>query len=170
MIRRGRYILLLASCLFLETALAMVGFRPPLLPVCALVAGMRRQTLRTFPESLMVAALLDALWGHSLPTEILAVLLSCAVAAGAVRFSSAYSWAAMALAGACVGFATTALALVARGSLDGVGGILGGQLLGGLLLAPLIGAFAEHFLPADVLWNPRAGGVPVEGEGEDSPS
>ncbi len=168
MVRRRRYILLLALSLFLEAALAMAGFRPPLLPICALAVGMRRQTLRTLLECLAAAAILDALWGHALPTEILAVLLSAAIAAGAVRFSSAYSWAAMALAGAAVGLVTTALALVVRGSLEGSGHLLGGQLLGGLLLAPPIGALAEHFLRADVLWNPRAGGVPVEEEGEDS--
>ncbi len=170
MVRRGRYILLLALCLFLEAALAMAGFRPPLLPLCALAVGMRRQSLRTLPASLVAALLLDALWGHALPTEILSVLLAGLIAAVAVRFSAVYSWAAMALAGACVALGTTALALVARGGADGAGRLLGGQLLGGLLLAPLMGALAEHFLRADVLWNPRAGGIQVDGEGEDAPS
>ena len=164
MVRRGRYILLLAVCLCLEAALSMAGFRPPLLPLCALAMGMRRQALRSLPESLIAAAMLDALWGHALPTELLAVLMAAALAAGVARFSSAFSWATMALAGACVGLMTAALALAARGGVVGAGRLLGGQLLGGLLGAPLLGALWERFLRADVLWNPGAGGVPVEEE------
>ena len=170
MVRRGRYILLLVLCLFLAVALAMAGFRPPLLPLCALVMGSWRQGLRTLPESLVAAAFLDAIWGHALPTEILAVLLATAIAAAAARFSTAISWAAMALAGACVGLVTTALALVMRGNLAAFGNLVVGQILGGLVLAPLLGVFGERFLRAEVLWNPRGGGVQVEGEGEEPTS
>lgn len=156
---RGRYILALALAALLECAAALCGWRLPLLPLCVFYVGMARQGRRLFPEGVIAAALLDALWCHAMPAEVLAVVAAAAMAAAVCDYAALTSWPAMALCGAGVGACTAFVACVARMSFAGAGRLFAVELLGGMLLAPPLVAALEWFLRRQTAWNPDGGGV-----------
>jgi len=160
---RGRYILVLAMAAMAECAVALCGWRLPLLPLCVFYAGMARHARRLFPESVVAAALLDALWCHTLPAEVLSVLAAVVLAAAVSDYAALTSWVAMAFCGAAVGGCAALVTCVARMNFsDGGSVIFATNLLGGFLLAPPLFALLERFLRRRGSWNPEGGGVAAE--------
>ena len=162
--QRGRFILvLLIACLF-ESGLSLCGFRLPLLAVCVLYAGMWRQGLRTLPETMLAAAMLDAIWCHRVPAELLTVLAVALLASQWRRLGASSSWTSLALAGLAVGAIGALAAMFCRMTCRGGWMLFAEYLLAGMILAPLVVPWLEKLLRPAVYWTPSHGGTVDEME------
>lgn len=118
------------------------GFSLPMLPICAFYLSMKTSPAKAFPMLVIGAGLLDAIWMHRFPGELLAVLVIMAVTVWWRSWGDLLSWTSLLASALFVAFASwlgrISPMLFTEDGLAGRGfSCLGAQLLWTLLLLPL---------------------------------
>lgn len=133
--------LLLAGCMTVFAGNA--GIVLPLLSIFAFYFSMKSTVVKTLPWTVLMAALVDAVWMHRVPGTVLAVLLVTVVAIIWRKFGDLGSWTSLASAAVWIAVATWVGEFLAV-LLGHLHSVVAGDFFGKLLLQIL---FAEILTP-----------------------